>query len=208
VTLVIFPILMCTVSLTLHGVMDVAVHNQYPDIELASPVYFCNRGVYNEYPVERTDIGAMLKIDFSFGLDKLPGGILMYEVRRKGNTESDHQSSTDATSIEGVEDTPKTMRLLVVWKIEHFGEARAHIVLVEHDKELEWDEDRLSELHQKCWYSLNAWIDPARNNWLLDDGAVLETTSKVMNGGYRWDIFISEGDIVNVRKPLWIDVER
>src|SRR5690606_26774778 len=121
---------MCTVSLTLHGVMDVAVHNQYPDIELVSPVYFCNRGVYNEYPVERTDIGAMLKIDFSFGVDKLPGGILMYEVQRKGNTESDHKSSSGATCSECVVDTSKTMRLLVVWTIEQFGEARAHIVLV------------------------------------------------------------------------------
>jgi hypothetical protein len=188
--------------------MNMIVRNQYSDIELVPLVYFCNLGSYNEYTVERTDIGAMMKIGFSFGLDKLPGGILMYEVQRKGNTESDHQSSTDATSIEGVEDTSKTMRLLVVWKIEHFEEARAHIVLVEHDKDLEWDEDKLRWLHQKCWHPLNAWINPTRNNWLLDDGAVLETTSKVMNGGHRWDISISEGDNDNVMRPLWIDVER
>jgi hypothetical protein len=208
VTLVIFPILMCTVSLTLRGIMDVTVHNQYPDIELVSPVYFCNRGVYNEYPVERTDVGAMMMISFQFGLDKLPGGILMYGVQRKGNIESDHQFSTDATSIEAVEDTSKITRLLVAWKIEHFGEPKVYIVLVEHDKDLEWDEDKLRWLHQKCWHPLNAWINPTRNNWLLDDGAVLETTSKVMNGGHRWDISISEGDNDNVMRPLWIDVER
>jgi hypothetical protein len=206
--LVIFFMLMCIVSLTLHGVMDVTVRNQYSDIELVSPVYFCNHGSYNEYPIERTDIGAMMKIGFSFGLDKLPGGILMYKVQRKRGVMSDRQPKADATPTEVVEDTSKTMRLLVVWEIEHFRDLRVYIVLVEHDNELEWDEDRLSELHQKRWHSLNAWIDSTRNNWLLDDGAVLETTIKVMNGGHRWDIFISEGSNDNVRRPLWIDVER
>jgi hypothetical protein len=117
--LAIFLILMCITSLTLHEVMNVTVHNQYSDIELASPVYFCNCGTYNEYPIERTSNGITMKIGFRFGLDKLPGGILMYELQRKGNTKSDHRSRgnakslrpprTDITSTNAVEDTSKMM---------------------------------------------------------------------------------------------------
>jgi hypothetical protein len=81
--LVIFLMLICTASLTLHETMNVAIHNRSPDIELASTVYFCNRGIYNAYSVEKTDTGAMMKIGFMFGLNKLSEGILIYEVQKK-----------------------------------------------------------------------------------------------------------------------------
>jgi hypothetical protein len=155
-------------------------------------------GRWNVAPDQEINVNAIMRncIEFDTRQDILKG-ILAYRTHIQ-HTESD----------QSVQDESKCIWLLVVWCVEYKKGLHVHALLVEHDNELEWDEDRLSELHQKCWYSLNAWIDPARNNWLLDDGAVLETTSKVMNGGYRWDIFISEGDIVNVRKPLWIDVER
>jgi hypothetical protein len=82
--LMIFPMLMCAVSLTLYKTMVMTVHNQYSDIELASPVYFCNRGTCYEYHVERTDNSAMIKLDLKFDLDQDElEGILIYEVRKK-----------------------------------------------------------------------------------------------------------------------------
>jgi hypothetical protein len=49
--------------------MAIAVHNEYPDIELVSPVYFCAGGTYYEYPVEKKDKGIMMKFDFRINLD-------------------------------------------------------------------------------------------------------------------------------------------
>jgi hypothetical protein len=206
----IFLMLMCIVSLTLRGVMDVAVHNQYSDIELVSPVYFCNRGIYNEYPVEKTDGIVMMKIDFSFGLDKLPGGILMYEVQRKGNTESDYRSNIDTTFAETVGNTSKMMRFLVIWKIEHSGEPRVHIVLVEHDNELEWDEDKLAKLYDKANDQSSRHYNPSRYTWLVSANTVLEATYEaVQKEGLELKVVISKGiKDWNTRQALWIDPER
>jgi hypothetical protein len=190
--------------------MDVIVHNRYSDVELVSPVYFCNHGTYNEYPVERTDIGAMMKIGFSFGLDKLPGGILMYEVRRKGNTESDYQFNIDTTFAETVRDTSKMIRLLVVWKIKHFDEPRVHIVLVEHDIELEWNEDKLAKLYDKVNEQSSRHYNPSRYTWLVSDNIVLKTTYEVaQREGLELKIAISKGiKDWSTRPALWIDPER
>jgi hypothetical protein len=190
--------------------MNMIVRNQYSDIELVSPVYFCNRGSYNEYTVERTGIGAVIKIGFSFGLDKLPGGILMYGVQRKGNIESDHQFSTDATSIEAVEDTSKITRLLVAWKIEHFGEPKVYIVLVEHDSELEWNEDKQAKLYDKVNEQFTRRCNPSRYTWLVSDNIVLETTYKLaQKEALELETTISKGiKDCSARPALRIDTER
>jgi hypothetical protein len=81
--LTIFLLLMCAVSLTLCVTADVIVHNQYLDIELTSLVCFCNGRIYNGYSVESVDNDATMRINFSFDLDKLLGGILMCQVQKK-----------------------------------------------------------------------------------------------------------------------------
>jgi hypothetical protein len=199
---------MCTASLTLLGAMDVTVHNQYSDIELVSPVYFYNCEMYNEYPVERTDVGAMMKTSFRFGFDQdKPGGILMYEIQRKGNIKSDHQPGTDTTPAEAVEDTSKMMRLSMAWKIGRFGELSVHVLLVEHDNGLVLDEDRLALLYDK----INEM--PSGHNlsrWLICDDIVLVATYKaVQKGDLELKINISKGTKDKYTKSaLWIDSER
>jgi hypothetical protein len=107
-TLAIFLILICTFSLVLYETMDVTIHNLYSDIELTSPVCFCDNGTYDEYPVDEMDNGTMMKIGFRFDLAQSEsGGILMYEVQRKGDTKSDHQLSIDIISTKAVEDASK-----------------------------------------------------------------------------------------------------
>jgi hypothetical protein len=204
--LVIFPMFTCTTRLILCGAMDMTIHNQYPDIELVSPVYFCNHGTYNEYPVERTDVSAMMKISFNFFvLGKLPGGILMYKVRRKGSAKSDHQSSTDTTSTEPIENTSKMMRLLMDWKIENFWWPRVRIMLVEYDNELV-----LNELEQ-LYDSIND-IPPgySPSRWLMCDNTVLVATCKaVQKVSPGLKITISKGAKDEYTKSAsWIDSER
>jgi hypothetical protein len=196
--MLIFSILICVSSLALQSLVSLNIHNQYQDIDLASPVYFTNGGRWNVAPDQEMDVNTVMRnhIEFDSRQDILEG-ILTYRIHRH-HTESD----------QSVQDESKCIWLLVVWCVEYTKGLHVHALLVEHDKNLEWDEDKLRWLHQKCWYSLDAWINPTRNNWLLDDAAVLATTIEVMNGGHRWDIFISKGNNDNDMKPLWIDVER
>jgi hypothetical protein len=129
--------------------MDVTIHAQHSDFELASLVYFFNHETCNEHSVERTDTSAVTKISLNFDLDELPSGILMYELQRKGNSESGCQSIANNIFTEAIENTPKMMRLLVTWEIKNSGELSARAVLVEHDRNFVLNEDKLKQLYQK-----------------------------------------------------------
>jgi hypothetical protein len=190
--LAIFPMLMCAVSLTLYKTVVMAVHNRHPDINLVSPIYFCNRGIYNGYSVERMNIGAMMKIGFSFGLDQDEfGGILMYEVQRKRNTVSDHQSSIDTIYAKVIEEALKRMQLLVAWKIKHFEEPKVNIMLVEYDNELVLREDKLAQLYERV-NDIPFGHNPSR--WLMYDNTALRVTYEVMRKtGLELKITVSQG---------------
>src|SRR5690606_27008264 len=88
-------------------------------------------------------------ISFRLDLNRLPDGMLMCQVRRKGNIKSDHQPNTDTTYIEAVKTTSKIMRLLVTWKIDYSLEFNVRVVLVEHDNELVLNEEKQSHLYDK-----------------------------------------------------------
>jgi hypothetical protein len=210
--------LICTVSLTLQEAMDVTVHNQYPDIELMSPVYFCNHEICHEYSVERTDVGDTMKIGFRFdiGLNE-HGGILMCEVQRKGNKKSDHQSNTDTTSIEAVEDASKMMQLLVAWKFYRPRKYRIRIVLVEHCNELVLNEEKLAKLYDKIYNipsEVYKWIlkydSIYKSTWLMRDNTVLEAVNEtIREKGFELKITISKGvRNLDAMKPFWMDSTR
>jgi hypothetical protein len=197
--------------------MDVIVHNQYSDIELTSPEYFCNCEVYNEHSIDRMSDVAMMKIGFRFDLEQgESGGVMIYKVQRKGNVKSDHQPSTDTTSIEAIENTSKTMQLLIAWKIERFGEPRIRIMLVEHDNELVLRE-KLAQLYDKINDVLSKEYDLFfksnsifKSTWLVCDNTVLEATYKVVHEeGLGLNITISKGvKDMYTKSALWIDSRR
>jgi hypothetical protein len=214
--LVIFLILMCTASFTLHDTMNVTVHNQYSDIELVSLVYFCKCETYNEYSIERMSTDSIMKIGFRFDLEQdEPGGILMYEVQR--DTKSDRQSSIDPISAKVIKDTSKMIRLLVAWRFERPWTIRARIALTEHDNELVLNEDKLAQLYDKIYdipsevYNLFFRYDGIyKSTWLICNNTVLKEADEVIfEKGIELKITISEGveDKYTV-KPLWIDSTR
>jgi hypothetical protein len=206
--LAIFSMLMRTTSITLHKTMTMTVHNQYPDIELVSPVYFCNRGTYYEYTVERADGGAAMKTGFRFDPNQdESGGVLMYKVQRKSNTISDHQTSINAIYAKVVEEVSFLMRLLVTWKIKRSGEPKVHIMLIEYGSETALSEDKLAQLYDK--------VDdiPSVHNpsvWLICNNTALAAKYEVADEkDLELKITISRGvknkDTMN---PMWIDPER
>jgi hypothetical protein len=198
--------------------MDVTIHNQHSGIEFTSPVCLCDGRIYKEHSVERMDDDAVMKVSFRFGLfDKLPGGILMCEVQKKGSRMSDHRSSTDITSAKAVEDTSKMMRLLVTWEIESSGRVDARISLIEHDNELVLNEAKLAQVYKEVnnipakvyswtlkYDGIHKWV------WLMHDNTVLEATVElIFEKGFELKITVTEGvKDKDVESAFWIDSER
>jgi hypothetical protein len=153
------------------------IHNWCQDINLISPVYFIHGGKWNAEPDQEVDASTVVQnnLEFDAGQNILEGA-LIYRVQGK--------------YVESDQDESKRTWLLVAWRGEHTKGLDVCALLVEYNKQL--DEDRLRRLYQKRWPSLKARANATRSNWTLDNTTTLETTIKVMNGGYRWDLFISE----------------
>jgi hypothetical protein len=132
----------------------------------------------------------------------------MYEVRKKGKTRSDHQSSIDATSTASAGDALKIMRLLVTWKIECSGKPSAHVALIEHDDNLVLNEDTLAHLYDKVNDIL--LHNPLECTSLMCYDAALAITRKVVRKtGLELKITVSQGiKDKYTMKPIWIDSKR
>jgi hypothetical protein len=180
----------------LQSFVSLNIHHQCQDINLTSPVHFIHGGKWHAAPDQEIDVNTVMKnyLEFDSGQDILEGA-LVYRIQRK-HAESDRSAQNEA----------KRIQVLVIWHFEHTKELNVRALLVEHDGEL--DEHKLRRTYQKSWHLLKEWVNPIKNDWLLDDVAVLTTTVKTMSRGYKWDIFISEGVKNNVKRPLRIDTAR
>jgi hypothetical protein len=155
-------------------------------------------GRWNIIPDQEADVSTVMRNCFEFdpGQDILEGA-LVYGVQRQ------HIESNEL-----IQDEPKSTQLLVAWHVEHTEGLHVRALLVEHDKEFNLDKDEVRRLYQKYWPLLKAQVNSNRSNWLLNDTTMLATKVDVMNGGYRWDVFVFEGKGDNAERPLWIDTER
>jgi hypothetical protein len=214
-----------TVSLTLQRTMNVTIHNQYPVIELVSPIYFCNYGSYYEYPVERTgtDAGSVMKINFKFDPNqKKSGGILMYKIQRKVNTRSIHQSNVDPIYAKVVEETLEMIRLLVIWRVKDHVKPRAKVIFVEHDNELVLNEDKLAQLYNEIIdmaFIYNRGYLSTKHRDLCDFLALFRVHT-ALEASYKVEWQCDLGLKINIlkdkyamkdehtMKPMWIDPKR
>jgi hypothetical protein len=173
----IFHVLICVVSLALRLPVLLNIHNRCQDINLTSPVYFIHGGRWHTVPDQEIDANAVMQncLELDAGQDILEGA-LVYRVQRK--------------HAESAQDESKQIWLLVAWNGEYTKGLDVRALLVEHNKRL--DEVRLKRLYQRRWPLLREQANTTKSNWALDDTTMLKTTIKVMSGGYRWDIFISE----------------
>jgi hypothetical protein len=164
---------------------------------MTSPAYFVHGGKWHVAPNQEIDANDVMRnrIEFDSGQDVLEGA-LVYKIQMRQHIESD----------EFIQDELKVIELLVVWSFERTKGLHVRALLIEHDEK--FDEDKLKKLYQVNADTLDARVEFIGSNWLLNDVTILMTAVKVMNGGYRCDIFISEGIQYNVKKPIWIDAER
>jgi hypothetical protein len=191
-------VLICVVSFALQSPISLNIFNARQDINLTSPVYFIHGGKWDIVSDREVDVNSVMRnlIEFDSGQNILEGA-LVYEIQRKY-----------AEFDEFIQDESKSIQLLVAWNVDRTKGLDVRALLVEHDKEFNWDEDKLRRLYQKYCHPLDAWINFIRNNWLLDDTTALTVRVDIRNGGYRWDITIYERTDAIIKRPLWIDTER
>jgi hypothetical protein len=173
----IFYVLICVVSLALQSLVSLNIHNWCQDFHLTSPIYFVHGGKWHVTLDQELDVDAVMSnhIEFEAKRDILEGA-LVYRVQRQ------HVAST--------QDESKQNWLLIGWNGEHTKGLHVRVSLIEHNKKI--DEDTLKKLYQKLWPLLETQANTTRSSWVLNDTTMLETTVKVTNRSYRWDIFISE----------------
>jgi hypothetical protein len=137
-------------------------------------------------------------------------------------------------SVRSTQDESECIQLLVAWRVGHTKEPGLYILLIRHDKKLDWNEHKLKWLYQEYWNLLDTQVNSIGRNWLLlndkmvdeygnfivdhwlSDDIVVLTEISVRNECRKWDISISGGTRdnnkilmdVNFERPLWIDAER
>jgi hypothetical protein len=186
-------------SLTFQLPISLNIYNWRQDIDLISPVYFIRDGRWHIVPDQEIDNDAVMRniLEFNSGQD-IPEGALVYRVQRK------HIKSGRL-----IQDEFKHIQLLVARRTSHTEGLDVRAVLIENNKKFDWNEDKLRQLYQKCWHPLDILDKPIQRSWLLDDATVLITVVRIMNGGYRWDIFIPEERSSGyIMRPLWINTKR
>jgi hypothetical protein len=187
--------------------MNITILNQYPDLELISPVYFSNSTTCRTPPNQQIGIGNALVANF--GIDfkqKDVKGAVLYKLLRKYaiRTDNRHDNSTAST-----DNTTTNMYLLMAWDIKNY-DYRFHVCLIECACDFAWDEDKLWALYKE--YSDQFCKDYVSDivTWLMYDSTIMETRYNVTYGlGHKLDIVISKGTRNDsMKKPMQIDPKR
>jgi hypothetical protein len=192
---------MCTISFDKEA-LNITIYNQYPGLELASPVYCSNGTECHVSPSQQ-----MNTIEASFGIafrQRNFKGALLYKLQRKHASRADNQPSTSTASIK---DATTSIYLLVSWNVGDYNR-EFRVCLIEYVDNFVWDEDKLWALCDRCIYQFYVPYESNVITWSMKDGSVIKTKRSVTYGlDYKLDISISRG-IWEVEKPIEIDPKR
>jgi hypothetical protein len=202
--MIIYFVLIYIPSLTLQSTIDLTIDNRRSNMELVSLIYFIKDATCHIQLPQQVDAKSIMKANFVTGVNQNTfGGALLYHLQRKENGESDDRSDTDATSIK---DIPISTQLLVIWGCK-FNGLYSRVYIIEHDGALTWNENKLKMLYDV--YNNQYQMCSRTGDWWLDDGTMLKTKCKILHGGFKIDVIISEQRPLSLpRKPLWLDPNR
>jgi hypothetical protein len=174
------------------------IHNQCLNIDLISPVYTASDGTEcHKPPNHKVCAGDSKRSGFIGMLHNVSYGILIYKPQRKQLHES----------TEIGEDTLGAAHLLVTWRIES-EVLYADVLLVEHDKGFDWNEDDLRSLSSGNIFQFRLCPDSAKETWLLDDNTALMTAFEIKKNRLV-NVTISEVEGYNCARMLvHIDQEK
>jgi hypothetical protein len=196
---------MCIVSFTREA-LNITIHNQYPGLELTSPVYYSNGTTCYVPPSQQIDTGSIMEA--RFGIDAKQGGLngaLLYKLQRKYTTKTGKQSNSNTASIKN---TATNLYLFVAWNENYCNTFRTYVI--ECPEEVTMDEDKLWSFY---WDGTDAFRDAIElfvTTWLIDDSAVMKIRCYLTYGSdYRLDIVISEGTgKYSTNMPMKLDPRR
>jgi hypothetical protein len=184
------------------------IHNQYPGLELVSPVYFSSGTIYHTPLSQKTDTDNTIEARFGIGSKQEDFRCaVLYKLQRRRTIRMDNYPSNGITSIN---DTATNVYLLVVWNAKDNLYESSFMHLIECSDDFTWDEDKLWALY--CDYNHQVNWDYESNivTWLMNDNTVLKTRLDVTYGSdYKLDIVISEGTAkYDMKEPIYIDAKR
>jgi hypothetical protein len=194
---------MCAVSFDKEA-LNITIHNQYPDLDLTSPVYFSNGTTCCVSPSHQIGIGTITEA--SFGIDfhqKDFKCVFLYKLQRKHTTKTDNQPNNSTTSIK---DRSTNIHILIVWDFKD-NYHRFCAYLIEFTDDLTWDEDKLWALYEEYNKQFYMNYEPRIITWSVYDNAMMEMKLKVSYGtDYKLDIVLSRGvGKYSVEKPMEIN---
>jgi hypothetical protein len=189
--------------------LNIAIHNLHPGLELTSPVYFSTGTTCYVSPSQQTDIGAAIKASFGIGFKQEEfRGALLYKLQRKYANRTNNPPNSCTTPVK---DTTTNIYLLVLWNIPDIGYHHSSCAcLLECTDDLIWDEDKLWALHHQYNDQFYKNYESRIIPWLMNDGMVIKTAPDIAYGpDCKLDVVVSEGTgKYNMYKPMKIDSER
>jgi hypothetical protein len=192
--------LMYIVRLNIKSSFKLNIYNQCLNVDLVSPIYITGEDLdCHRPPNYKVCAGDTMNSAFIIIWNDASYGALIYKLQK----EQPHEFT------EISEDTSSDTHLLVIWEISESEKLCADVLLVEHDKGLDWNKDDLEELYHKNSNQFRLWPGSVTETWSLGDNIALMTTFKMMNRNRILDITISEVEKdSNTRTPARIDLKR
>jgi hypothetical protein len=183
--------------------LKLILHHRFPNVELISPVYIGNVAPYYPLPGQRVDVDSTMQTGFNIELGQRSSfGALIYKMQRKSIAQFNENamSNEEATYI----------YLVIIWKVNKYGEFRVVSDLIGHDRSYVWDKDGLMKLADRC-RMLNTPHTSIEETWLMHDHRVFMTRVNVTceEEYYKLEMTISEGSVQDdTRRIRYIDVDR
>jgi hypothetical protein len=173
------------------------IRNQFPGIELASPMYVSRGTTCYLSPDQKVDIGSTTHVGFNIDSNHGSTGTLMYKLQRKSEEVT---SSEEATCIQFV----------ITWEFDIYGDLFIALDLIEHDKNHVWNSDKLMRLEEH-YKLVNTQHDFIEKTWFMHDNRVLMTSLNITceEECCKLEMTISEGSINDTtQKPKYIGLNR
>jgi hypothetical protein len=182
------------ISIEPQPTMKVEIRNRCSGFKLEYQGYFCDGIIWSKQFDKELDASSTSSADLTPFLSTF-GGIITYQLQRE------HVRLDDQPE-------PPYIWLLVAWKSEGYKKFRVFTHLIEYNEIFKWNRVRLEEYYKRYTNQLGTYTGPIKDRWLLDDGTVLETESKLdfkQRDGVL-NIVISEGDEdEHIKSPIRFD---
>jgi hypothetical protein len=185
------------------------IHNQCSNVKLASPVYFANGAVCPKLSDQQIGIDAKMSAGFEIYATRDDfEGALIYKLQRYVEPAIRH--NMDTLAIDTGNNKTKCVQIFMAWKVKD-AKPFVYAVLIEHTKELIWNEDKLKRLYYENHNRFKECDDTISDTWYMDDNMTLQTTFRVgdLKRTRELEISVSEEERDEyAMRPLCIDLER